>query len=406
MKWLGDKPFHSFLLLTERPGDWPVYLVVLIPIALAASAALVWATTLGNVLWAVGAGLVLLAFSAADGAWLVSLPRRGLSFGAPQPPLLALALLRWLLLLVTMPLVARWPAPTLGALALIQFSIWGMLVYGTAIEPFLLPVTHLRIELPSWSNPGTSLRIVQLSDLHVERLTRRERILPALVNELEPDLVVLTGDYLSTSYNTDPRARQDLGKLLAQIQAPCGVYAIWGTPEVDHPSFLRDLMTDLGIVLLEDQAKAIPVGDRCLWLMGVNTTTDLEVAAARLDALLNDMPTGATSILLHHLPDLMPQASEQPVDLYLAGHTHGGQWRVPGFGALLTSSRFWKRYESGYYREGKTHLYVSRGLGMEGFGTPRARFFCPPEIVALTLSGPAAHGQTRPGFLPATPEVG
>jgi predicted MPP superfamily phosphohydrolase len=60
---------------------------------------------------------------------------------------------------------------------------------------------------------------------------------------------------------------------------------------------------------------------------------------------------------------------------------------VPGFGAILTSSSYWKRYEAGHYREKTTDLYVSRGLGLEGFGTPRARFFCPPEVVALTLSG-------------------
>ena len=92
-------------------------------------------------------------------------------------------------------------------------------------------------------------------------------------------------------------------------------------------------------------------------------------------------------MLLYHTPDLMPQASDLGVDLYLAGHTHGGQWRLPGFGALLTSSIHWKRYESGLYREGDTRLYVSRGLGMEGFGTPRARFFCPPEVVEILLTG-------------------
>jgi predicted MPP superfamily phosphohydrolase len=92
-------------------------------------------------------------------------------------------------------------------------------------------------------------------------------------------------------------------------------------------------------------------------------------------------------VLLHHTPDLMPQAVSLGVDLYLAGHTHGGQWRLPGFGAILTSSRYGKRYEAGHYHEAGTHLYVSRGVGMEGFGAPRARIFCPPEVVSITLSG-------------------
>jgi predicted MPP superfamily phosphohydrolase len=73
-------------------------------------------------------------------------------------------------------------------------------------------------------------------------------------------------------------------------------------------------------------------------------------------------------------------------DLYLCGHTHGGQIRLPLFGAVITSSDFWKRYEMGRYEEGNTVLYISRGLGMEGKGAPRARFLAPPEIVLWTLS--------------------
>jgi len=122
--------------------------------------------------------------------------------------------------------------------------------------------------------------------------------------------------------------------------------------------------------------------------VGVSCSRDLEADGARLRSLLADAPPGAYTVLLYHTPDLMPQAAALGVDLYLAGHTHGGQWRLPGFGAILTSSRYWKRYEAGLYREGQTRLYVSRGLGLEGFGTPRARFFCPPEVVALTLGGP------------------
>jgi predicted MPP superfamily phosphohydrolase len=80
-------------------------------------------------------------------------------------------------------------------------------------------------------------------------------------------------------------------------------------------------------------------------------------------------------------------AAEEKVDLYLAGHTHGGQIRLPLFGAVFTASSYGKRYEQGLYEIGETTLYVSRGLGMEGQGAPRARFLCPPEIVAVDLVG-------------------
>jgi predicted MPP superfamily phosphohydrolase len=84
----------------------------------------------------------------------------------------------------------------------------------------------------------------------------------------------------------------------------------------------------------------------------------------------------------------MPQARRAGVDLYLCGHTHGGQIRLPLIGALVTSSKFWKRYEMGRYVEANTTLYVSRGIGMEGMGAPRARFLCPPEIELFEIRGP------------------
>jgi predicted MPP superfamily phosphohydrolase len=92
-------------------------------------------------------------------------------------------------------------------------------------------------------------------------------------------------------------------------------------------------------------------------------------------------------VLLYHSPDIAPQAAEAGIDLYLCGHTHGGQIRLPLFGALITSSKLGKRYEMGCHTVGNMTLYVSRGIGMEGGSAPRARFLCPPEITLWTLEG-------------------
>ena len=82
----------------------------------------------------------------------------------------------------------------------------------------------------------------------------------------------------------------------------------------------------------------------------------------------------------------MLQAIESGVDLYLCGHTHGGQVRLPLIGPLVTSSRLGRRYVMGHYHEGRTHLYVSRGIGFEGLGAPRIRLLCPPELTLITLN--------------------
>jgi hypothetical protein len=356
-------------------------------VALACSAGLIWSWLAGDSASGWIAVVFLLSFALADWALLTILPRCNLSFGAVKPPLLGLALGRWLITLGVATVGASQPTSSLLVLILIHTLIGALMVYGTILEPFRTQVSRVSLVNEKLTNPGTPLRIVHISDLHVERLTRRERALPDLVAGLRPDVIVLTGDYLSTSYARDPRALDDLKALLGQLHAAGGIYAVWGTPEVDLSSVLRPVLTDLGILLLGDRAVAVTVGDHHLWVMGVNCRRDLDTDGAKLGALLKAAPPGALTLLLHHTPDLMPQAASGNVDLYLAGHTHGGQWRLPGFGAILTSSRYWKRYEAGHYREGNTDLYVSRGLGMEGFGTPRARFFCPPEVVLVMLTG-------------------
>jgi predicted MPP superfamily phosphohydrolase len=387
MRWLGEHPFHTLLLLTEKPGQWAAWQIAPIPLLLAVVSALIWGKATGHPGYGWTVSLGLLAFALADWGLLAILPRKGVSFGAAQPPFLGLVVFRWTLTLVAALFADPWLAPALIGLALVQLAIWVLTAYGMLVEPFRLQLTRLEISTAKLENPGKPLRIVQLSDLHLERLTRRERTLPALVSGLEPDLIVLTGDFLSTSYREDTQALADLRTLLEQMKALAGVYAVWGTAEVDLPCVLHPVLTELGVVVLEDRAVEVNVHGHRLWLMGLSCTRDLDAEEERLRTLLADAPPGALTVLLYHTPDLMPRAADLDVDLFLAGHTHGGQWRVPGFGAILTSSRYWKRYEAGHYRQGNTHLYVSRGLGMEGFGMPRARFFCPREVVAVTLSG-------------------
>lgn len=403
MRLLGEYPLHTLLVLTEKPGEWPPWLVAPVPLALAATVGWIWARAAGGAGWGWATAASLVALALADWTLLAALPRRGVSFGPAQTPFLGLCLVRWLIALLAAAAAGYEPGLAWGIAAAVQAAVWALMAYGTLVEPFRLEVSHLEVSSPKLSNPGAALRpsatlrIVQLSDLHVERLTRRERGLPRLVAELAPDLVVLTGDFLNTSYNHDGRALADLRWLLAQIHAPGGVYAIWGTRHVDLPEVLRPVLEEVGVVVLEDRAVSVEAAGVRLTLVGIDCTRDLAADGARLRALLADVPQETFRLLLYHTPDLMPQAAAAGVDLYLAGHTHGGQWRVPGLGAILTSSHFWKRYEAGHYQQGQTHLYVSRGLGMEGFGAPRARFFCPPEIVVATLreaeeGGPGGEG--------------
>jgi predicted MPP superfamily phosphohydrolase len=387
VKWLGRDPLYTVLLLTKKPAEWPGWLVASIPLVLASLGGLLWARVAGDPAWGWAVALGLLALALLDAVVLALLPRLGISYGPVQPPLLGLVLLRWLLTLLAALPAAGFPQSALAVLAFVQLLLIGLMLYGTLVEPFRLEVTHLSLHSSKLANPAPPLCLVQLSDLHIERLTRRDRALPGLVNDLAPDVVALTGDFLNQSYNDDPEALADLRTLLSQIQTSAGMYAIWGTEELDLPEVLRPLLTDLGVVVLEDEAVLVPVGEHRLWVMGVSCTRNLVTDGFQLHTLMEAAPPGAFTLLLYHTPDLMPQAAALGVDLYLAGHTHGGQWRLPGFGAIITSSHYRKRYEAGHYQQASTHLYVSRGLGMEGFGAPRARLFCRPELVSISVSG-------------------
>jgi predicted MPP superfamily phosphohydrolase len=324
-----------------------------------------------------------------DAGLLLALPRLGLSFGPVGLPLFLASTLRLGLIVPGLAYLAiRRPAAprvaTLVAATMIIFQA-GLLaaeVDGLYVEPFRLGVTRLPVSAPAFL-PDRRLRILQISDLHVERITPRERQMLADVDALQPDLIVLTGDYINEDYMGDARAMQDARQVMSRLHAPYGVYAVIGT--VDHPEIMAAVFTGLDIHVLDDRVEPVSLPGGSLYLLGVTDTDDWDRDRTMLSSLMKTIPPDAYSLLLYHSPDLIEAASVSGVDLALAGHTHGGQVRLPFYGAVITFSRFGKKYEMGRYQVGATTLYVSRGIGMEGLNLPRARFLCPPELVLVEL---------------------
>ncbi len=335
----------------------------------------------------------LSGFLVLDWLFLALLPRLGLSFGPVVPPLVALAFLRWLIVLLLALPWRRLRAPTSKSVSVALTVMWALNITlslcffeGLYIEPFRLTVTELAVDGPAIL-PDRPLRIVQLSDLHVERTTRRERDILAKVAALHPDLIVLTGDYLNLSYLSDPTALADARDFLAQLHAPYGVYAVTDSG-VDPAESMRVIFAGQPITVLYDETVCLPFDGADLCLTGIQSHRNaFQRDLAVLESLSAQTPPDAYNLLLYHPPDLAESLSGTGIDLYLAGHTHGGQIRLPFYGALVTFSAHGKKYEMGRYMLGETTLYVSRGLGMEGSGAPRARFLCPPEIVVVDVGG-------------------
>jgi predicted MPP superfamily phosphohydrolase len=341
-------------------------------------------------LFAYGVGVL------ADAALLLSLEPLGISFGPVLLPMAILVAARSTLA-VALGLAAmvagrgvRRAPLWLGLHVSGQALLLGLVIYGFAVEPMRLTVTHVPVMDPHRTGTAEpALRIVQLSDLHVERANGLTRRVVETVNGLQPDLIFLTGDYLSTSSTGDPQAQADLRQAVAGLQARHGIYAILGN--TDPPGSRQTLFGGLPLVVLEDEWTTVEIEGRRLAIAGVTTYQargsgrTLASDRAALAALQGAMPQDCYTILLYHSPNLVPEAAAAGFDLYPTGHTHGGQIRLPLYGALTTFSIYGKRYEMGRYQVEGMLAYVSRGIGMEGWLIPRTRFLCPPEIVCYEL---------------------
>lgn len=369
------RPLRGIVDFTQRFARLPVPVVFGLLVVSAGLVARVWGS--------VGAGIGFGLFALGDGVMLIKLPQFGRSFGPPQLPWLSLMVLR------LAPTLVVGTAPqwySVAALGLLQAGLSITAAYACWVEPARLDVSEVTIRSPRL-NGCPPLRVLQISDLHIERVTRREQQLLALVKELMPDVIVVTGDYLNISYTFDTTARRQARELLRHLDAPGGVFAITGSPAVDPPAVVAQILEGLDITWLRDRVAWLEWHHRRLRIVGVECSYDVDSDERKVRQVLDDRDCDYFTMLLYHTPDVMPAAVAAGVDLYLAGHTHGGQLRLPFFGALVTASNHGKKYEMGMYRDGSTILYVNRGMGMEGAGAPRARFLCPPELTLFTLRG-------------------
>jgi len=162
-----------------------------------------------------------------------------------------------------------------------------------------------------------------------------------------------------------------------------------GSPPVDLPAVAPRHFAYLPIQLMRHNVVEVKAGfGRGLTLLGMDCTHDVAYDGHQFETLAGQLPQNGPVVFLYHSPELMPVVRHYEVDLYLCGHTHGGQVRVPGYGAVITSAVTGKQYEAGRYDEKGTTLYVSRGIGLEGLSAPRMRLFCPPEITLVELTPP------------------
>jgi len=255
------------------------------------------------------------------------------------------------------------------------------ILWAFFVEPYRIEVTSTTIRSAQLAGTGTPFRVVQISDFHIDGNGPNERALPGIVNALEPDLILITGDYLNNA-----AAAGVLVKLLKALRAKRdgGILAVTGNWEALVDS--KRAFEAAGIPMLNDESREFALGNgRSLWVTGVSYDKGLTAAT------ITRLPREDYRIFMYHVlePNLCEMFSKSgSIDLYLAGHTHGGQVRVPFVGPILTLAPYGRRYAAGHYRIGETDVYVNRGIGMEGGRAPRLRFWCRPEVTVIDLTGP------------------
>ena len=230
------------------------------------------------------------------------------------------------------------------------------------------------------------LRVTQISDLHFRPYTGEKEIAAAVraVNDTHPDVIVLTGDYVTSTWIFDMGQRtadgiEECAEILKGLSAPLGVYAILGNHDWStDPDRISEALRSAGIRVLRNQAVAIERGKSRLWIAGTDCAF---YNHADLQQTLSPIRDNDAVLLLAHEPDYADYAARYAVDLQLSGHSHGGQIVAPLVGPPHLP-RMGRKYVRGRYKVKNMQLYTNRGIGAVGLPI---RFQAPPEVTALQL---------------------
>lgn len=247
-----------------------------------------------------------------------------------------------------------------------------------------------RYEVKSQKLPESfdGFKIVQLSDLHGAEFGEDGMGLVEKVKELEPDIIALTGDFV-----TDEGDLAAVKKLAGRLTELCPVYFVSGNHEFGSGLAVkvRNILERAGVKYLSNEYLTISRGEDEILLGGVEDPlayADM-LSPDELAQKMNDAAPDAFKILLGHRNYWMTEYPELPVDLIFCGHAHGGLIRIPGVGGLIgTDRRLFPDFDAGEYNNGRYTLIVSRGLGNS---VPIPRIFNRPEIVCVELSSAYAR---------------
>jgi uncharacterized protein len=251
--------------------------------------------------------------------------------------------------------------------------------YAYFIEPNWIDINPLVINLPHLAPEFDGYRIVQISDIHTDRWMTQEHLnrIFQLVNQQKPDLVAITGDFVTRNCQ---RFIPNLRATIGQLTPKDVTVSVWGNHDYwANPQAIAQALQENGVVNLQNGIYTLQRGNNRLYIVGVDDALE---GKPRLDLLLNALPQEGAAILLAHEPDFADtSAPTKRFDLQLSGHSHAGQIRLP-FIRPLALPTLGQKYYAGLYQIRGMELYTNRGIGVTGL---HLRFNSRPEITVITL---------------------
>jgi predicted MPP superfamily phosphohydrolase len=274
-----------------------------------------------------------------------------------------------------------------------KYIIWGIIAAVFAVfcvAAFWQRLT-VRIYTETTDKVSSSIRIVVLTDLHDSTYGKEQKTLIEEIQKQSPDLILLVGDIAD-----DERAHNATEQLLSIIGAEYSCYYVTGNHEYwsGEIDTIKDMIRSYGVTILEGDTEIVHVGSQRIRLCGVDDPdgfrstypTDHGTAESwqeQFNACKTETGDGIYSILMSHRPELEKKYQNSGFDLAVAGHAHGGQFRIPGIlnGFYAPNQGFFPKYAGGRYELGDTIMIVSRGLSKSRL----PRIFNPPELVVVNL---------------------